>query len=216
MPKPLDPKVLARFPPLERQQMEDGWRERAEEARIRRFFGVGPGIGVMRVNDYLVRTGAGVGCGVPEPFKDVRTWTGHHQAEFSPNKRADVPMRFTVEVDHEKKTATLFFDFGLDVKYTLDSQSGKEEPQHMENQQTMGIFSFLKLQKPFDETLAPGGARPFNRIVIPLKETPMIDMPDTIHYHGAASIPFSFGPENKFKGTAGITFSVFRRVVKPG
>ncbi len=51
-------------------------------------------------------------------------------------------------------------------------------------------------------------------IVIPLKETPVIDTPGATNLYGLVTIPFTFGPGGKYSGQAELSFSVTRKVVK--
>jgi hypothetical protein len=51
-------------------------------------------------------------------------------------------------------------------------------------------------------------------IVVPLKEEPVIDGGGAMNYYGSVPIPITFGPNNQFKGTGFLSYSITRKVVK--
>jgi hypothetical protein len=143
------------------------------------------------------------------------TLTGAQSLEPSPAK-----VYFTVKVDMAKKIAIVQFVAGItatdvtDAKYRYwppapaDLRALAQRPDsHQSRERSMNIFSGLRLQSPFDVGT--------QTTVIPLKEEPVIEGGGAMNYYGAVPIRFTFGPNFQFKGTALLSYSVTRKVVKP-
>lgn len=209
MPAAPDPEFLKKVPPVVRAQIEEGMKQMAEMAKKRHFVGTGPGIARMSINDQkslLTKNDT-------DEQSDLETWTGSQEVGFSP--RQPTGMEFSVEIDLEKKTAAVGFFVTIKAKNVNDSRTEYPAAQHRDVEPIkshstrdpgMEIFDDLTLRAPF------GGSK---TIVIPLKEEPIIDGGGAMNYYGSVPIPFTFGPNGQFKGTAFLSYSVTRKVVKP-
>jgi hypothetical protein len=214
-PPPIDPEVLKGVAPAQRalmqSQMEAYIRQMSALAQERLFVGTGPGTARMAISD------------VTSLFKkddqyetsEHETLTGAQSLEPSPAK-----VYFTVKVDMAKKIAIVQFVAGItatdvtDAKYRYwppapaDLRALAQRPDsHQSRERSMNIFSGLRLQSPFDVGT--------QTTVIPLKEEPVIEGGGAMNYYGAVPIRFTFGPNFQFKGTALLSYSVTRKVVKP-
>jgi len=197
LPAVVDPALLTGLTPLQRSQIEEGAKQQLAMAQKRKFSGTGPGTSQMSVNDQMSLSGSSIGgCDpTPTPYTNSTAWSGSESPSFQ---------RFTVDVDLEKKTATVGVPFVLTVQQVDDRMSGGKNTRQT-RKSTMRIFDDLKLQSPVDVTKG---------IVIPLQETAVIDMDGATNYHGVMPIPFTFGPRGQFKGTAYLSYSVTRKIVK--
>jgi len=200
----IDPKVFEHASPLVRQQMEAGLKLRNEMAKNRMFFGKATGNTLMTINDLMWQRGAD-GCDTAETT-DTTTWIGKLAREFKPSP----PDQFMVTVDLEKKLVKVRAETPLRVKYVSVSEQGssrverKRPPVRTERDEDMHIFSGVTMQAPYSNT---------GEIEIPLKETKVIDSDET-NYYGAVSIPYTFGPGNKFHDNFIFSYSVTRKVTK--
>ncbi len=217
MPAALDPEVLKNVPAAQRalmqQQMEAYATQMTDLAQTRQFIGAGPGIARMSIADVKSLLTKDESWDTSER----ETLAGTRDFELSPEQLSTY---FSVKVDLGKKTATLAILAVMkalvvsDARYRYwpsipaELRSSVERPKsHQTRERSLGIFTGLNLQSPFDPTK--------ETIVIPLKEEPIIDGGGAMNYYGAIPIPFTFGPNNQFKGTALVAYSVTRKVVKP-
>lgn len=192
-PPALDPIALKNMSPDVRKQFEAGFKQMAEMAKRRSFNGIGPGRGTMRVNDTSLRQYDEISCSVSTVTID-ESWKGSAAKDIVEFMG---PYNFIVQANLVEKTATVAFTGAVDGKhtYTVDGKT-KTDP---------GQFSVMDRI-----TIDPKALGPDGNILLPLKETPLPSQ-NASNYYGAATITFTFGPNNKFKGSMIISYSVTRK-----
>lgn len=196
-PPMFDEATLKKFPPDVRKQVEAGMKEQREQAKKRGFHGTSPGTATMKINDTNGWHAVFHECGGAQTSTGQETWTGSRTEEL---KQYAGDFNFSVEANIETKVATLKFNGFVDGVHTL--VSGRE------NQRNNKRFD-MRTNIKFESDLIDGSGT----IKLPLKETPLPNQ-QASNYYGSATIPFTFGPGNQFKGSMIVSYSVTRKVPK--
>lgn len=193
-----DPALLKMMPAAVRKQMEDGMRQLAELAKKRMFLAEGPGTAELHVHDAFSSHGEADGC-VDGSVSSTMRSDGDSIVAFGSNEALQAMTNFQVEVDLDKRIARLTLRMSVQAKVvTVDKSNGKSKT--TESVERASVFDGVRIQPPFTET-----------IEIPLKETPVRDM-EISNYYGAVSVPVTFGPQNRYSGTAIVAYSVTRKM----
>ena len=205
----IDPRILEKLGPVERKQMEDGMKQMADLAKKRDFIGDKPGTVDVSINDSAFSRSAD-GCDLVEVTQN-RTWTGAFHGEFADQTEKTHQSMFRVSVDTEQKVARVTGSSMLNVIVTGATRGGPKLATQKSataspnaEVEPMSIFARLDIKPPFK-----GG-----EVEIPLKETPVIGTNAT-NYYGSISIPFTFGPDNRYSGNIIFAYSVTRLAAKP-
>lgn len=190
-----DEATLKKFPPDVRKQVEAGMKEQREQAKKRSFHGTGPGTATIKINDTNGWHAVFHECGGSQTNTGQEAWVGSRTEEL---KQYAGDFGFSVEANLETKVALLKFNGFVEGVHTL--VSGKESQR---NNRRLDMRSNIK----FASDLIDGNGQ----IKLPLKETPLPNQLAS-NYHGTATIPFTFGPGNQFKGSMIVSFSVTRKM----
>lgn len=192
-PPAMDPAALKHLSPDVRKQMEAGLKQMAEAAKKRMFNGMGPGRGTIKINDTSLREYEEVSCSV-ETVRVDDSWKGSASKDIVEFMG---PYNFGVIANIPSKTATVNFSGWVDGEHasTVNGKTKKEPRQ-------LTVMDRI--------TLDPKALDQDGNIILPLKETPLPNQ-NASNYYGAATITFTFGPNNKFKGSMIISYSVTRK-----
>ncbi len=188
-----DPELIKKMPPDVRKQMEAGMKQMEELAKKRQFNGIGPGTGTLTINDTSLRQYLEISCG--ESVVEIdEAWRGSETKALEAYRSL---YTFSVAANLEAKTATLIFGGQIQGRHTyrVGGKSGSDETK----------LSFMDRI-----TLAPGSVDKSGALILPLKETPLPGQ-NASNYYGAATIKFTFGPNNMFTGSMIVSYSVTRK-----
>jgi hypothetical protein len=201
-PKLPDPAFVKMLPPEARKQMEEGYRQMAELAKKRSFYGKEPGRFEYHRHDREYARGEGDGC-VDETEETSTTWDADVTTELGSDEAVMAGARFAIECDLEQRTAKVTMETlaKTKIRTTTSSRFRKKETEQSEDHG--GIFDGLHLLPPFDKG-----------IVIPLQETEVREL-NAFNYYGVVTVPFRFGPQGRYTGNAIVSYSVTRKVTPP-
>lgn len=194
-PPMFDEATLKKFPPDVRKQVEAGMKEQREQAKKRGFHGTGPGTATMKINDTSGWYSVFHECGGPQTSTGQEAWIGSKTEDM---KQYAGDFNFSVEANLETKVAMLKFNGFVEGIHTL--VNGRE------NQRNNKRFDMMTNIKFESDLVERNGT-----IKLPLKETPLPNQLAS-NYHGTATIPFTFGPSNQFKGSMIVSYSVTRKM----
>lgn len=197
-----DPAFVKMLPPEARKQMEEGYRQMAELAKKRSFYGREPGVFEFHRHDRESARGEGDGC-VDETEVSSTTWEADVASEVGSDLAVMAGAQFLVECDLEKRTAKVVLATLATTKVTTTTSSRFRKRETEVSEEHEGIFAGLQLQPPFDQG-----------IVIPLQETEIREM-NMFNYYGAVTVPFRFGPGGRYTGNAIVSYSVTRKITPP-
>lgn len=199
----IDEAALQAMSPEMRKQMEDMMKKYEEMAKTRRFLATGPGTCAMRVNDQHTQFWDASDCMV-RTGKSTTTWVGSKTFEFGARENVGQIFQFEVNADLVKKTAKVAISVPIEVTRFFSERVGDDSRSDM-HKDSIDILESLHFLKEIKDP---------NGITVPLKETEIAGE-NKANYYGVATIPFSFGPNQKFTGTASISYSLSRELVKP-
>ncbi len=194
MPK-LDPNVLKNLPPLQRQQMEEGFKNMEKAARMRTYQAIGPGNLTWKVQDTsnLIVI---AGC-IYYYDKDNFKVDGSGVMSLPGPKGKNSEAHFLINVDEQAATATISVAKVFDViRSWVKIESGKKTTGSNEN--TMFMQSELTFVDP-----------PKKLFVLPLKKTDE-DGSTGANYYGSESFPFTFGMNGRGSGTMIVSYAISR------
>ncbi len=191
----LDPQMLKLLPPLQRKQMEEGLKEAREAAKFKTFISETPGGFRYTVNDSTFMDADTSDCEVSHHRSQSSTRVNISEEGESANMG---DFKFIVEADLNKMIAKVTVQGGGKGRYVRIALSKDVKPAN--NDTVVQPFSGLTIKEPHSSS----------RFELPLKETPLRDQLGS-NYHGAVTIPFTFGREGKFKGTIFMDYSITRK-----
>lgn len=199
MPKMPDPELLKLMPPNVRKQMEEGMRQMAEAAKKRMFMGRGPGLAELHIHDSAAGFMEADGC--DDGSTETRiTWDGDESMEWTEEAAALRGVNFMIDADLDRKVAVLRVRMLADTRVVTTTRGSKGKSQTHEQRERMEVLSGLELEPPFNKS-----------IEIPLNETEIRDM-GASNYYGVVAVPFRFGPQDRFRGTAHVAYSATRKL----
>ncbi len=180
------------------QDRED-YKKMLEEMKKESFFATGPGSVELSLKSNYTKRGTYAEC--EEETVEEREFTYGRDYWVHPAERSDKrSFDWMVVLDRKKGTAIVRVQASCEVETHRTRRSTKSENNVDERKKTAGLLS-------------PGAVLP-NEFTVPVK---IQESPEegTLDFIGTASIPFKFGPNQKFTGSILISFSLRKKIDKP-
>lgn len=196
----IDPALLKHLPPEQRKQVEQGLKEAKEASMQRTYISERPGGLRYTVNDTAFLDVDTSDC--EESHDRWQSTTRVNIFEEGPSANMG-DFEFTINADLNKMVAEVIVKGGGKGSFVRMALSKDTKPANTTS--TVQPFSGINIKAPHSS----------GRFILPLKETPLRDQQGS-NYHGAITVPFTFGPEDKYTGSIIMAYSITRKnVPKP-
>ncbi len=195
---PIDEALLRMLPQAVREQMLEGRRQLEKLAQEPTFQSEPHGTAELHVHDRESRYGQLGECD-SKPFDAATTWTADLVVDLADTSDPSASLRmFHIQCDLPKKQAKLQVHLIALGKVRSQMRVGGKSTTK-EYDEELGIWTGLRRLPPFAGDL-----------VLPLQEVPNV-VTGGVDYYGVASVPFRFGPDDRFSGTAFVSYTISRR-----
>ena len=190
-----DDSILRFLPPAQREQVLEGRRQLEQLAAKPSFHSQERGRAELRIRDRESGYGEEGECD-PKPLDYATTWTADLATDLA-EPSAGLRM-LIIDLDLPKRTATVRVMLtAIANVHAVKRVGGKSTTKQYEEE--IGIFTGLTFAAPFDRN-----------VVLPLVETQNV-VTGGVDLYGVATIPFRFGPGERFQGTAQISYTISKR-----